>query len=305
MKSLIRNLNPFSNEKVDNKILYIIKILLSAFLVYFVSLIIGEVFIIGGSSLFGYNATDKQLPTDIMLLCSFYGYLFTILLFILFCKKINKIKLKKIGIDKNLMTFLRGIFLGVISLIFIIMLLIIFGAIKFNGINHNINCLFFILYLFGFLIQSTMEELICRGYILHRLKERIPIVFVILISILFFSIGHFSKLFDEGIIIGIIGILNLFLIGSIWAITTLKDKNIYSAIGFHFIWNFALFNIIGLNLSGIESANSIFKFTVVDPFLTGSSYGIESSIITTIILLIIITTIILSIIKNKTAKSIK
>ena len=69
----IKTLNPFSNKEVDNKILYSLKILLSSVLVYFVSLFIGEVFIIGGSYLFGYNATDKQLPYDIMLLCSFYG----------------------------------------------------------------------------------------------------------------------------------------------------------------------------------------------------------------------------------------
>lgn len=167
-------------------------------------------------------------------------------------------------------------------------MLSIFGAIRFNGINNKINILLFILYLFGFLIQSTMEELVCRGYILYRLKERIPIIFAILISILFFGVGHFSKLFDEGILIGIIGVLNLLLISIIWVTTTLKDNNIYSAIGFHFIWNFALFNIIGLNLSGIESVNSIFKFTTTNSFLTGSGYGIESSIITTIILSIVL-----------------
>ena len=63
-----------------------------------------------------------------------------------------------------------------------------------------------------------------------------------------------------------------------------KEKNIYSAIGFHFIWNFALFNVIGLNLSGIEITNSIFKFNVENMFLTGGNYGIESSILTTIVL---------------------
>ena len=37
---------------------------------------------------FGYNATDKQLPYDIMLLSSYYGYLITIILFILFKDRI-------------------------------------------------------------------------------------------------------------------------------------------------------------------------------------------------------------------------
>ena len=215
-------------------------------------------------------------------------FLWLILFFILFSKKINKIKLDKIGIDKNLKTFFKGLLIGILSLSLIIIPLAIFGAVKFNGLNNSMNWLLFILYLFGYLIQSAMEEIICRGYILHKLKERIPLVLAIFISILFFSVGHIAKLFDAGILIGIIGIANLFLISMIWITTTLKDKNIYSAIGFHFIWNFALFSIIGLNLSGIEATNSILKFSDVNSFFTGSSYGIESSIITTIILSVVL-----------------
>jgi membrane protease YdiL (CAAX protease family) len=286
--SIIKDLNPFSNKKVDNKIIYTLKILLSAFIVYFASLIIAEGIIIGGSFLFGYNATDKQMPYDIMLLCTFYGYLITILLFILFTKKINKIELNKIGLDKNIKTFLKGILIGIVSLSLIIIPLLMCGAIKFNGINNNIDWLFFVLYLFGYLIQSFMEELVCRGYLLHRLKEKIPAILAITISVLFFSIGHINKMFDSGLLIGLIGIINLLLISLIFVVITLKNKNIYGAIGFHFIWNFVLFSIIGLNLSGLETTNSIFQMEAVNKFLTGYSYGIESSFITTIILIIIL-----------------
>ena len=286
--NVIKFLNPFNNKNVNNRVLYILKVLLSAFLVYFSSLIIAEIFIIGGSYLFGYNATDKQMPYDIMLICTFYGYIFTILLFIFFTKKINKIDLNKIGLNLNIKNFFKGLLIGIISLSLIIILLLICGAIKFNGINNSINWLYFVLYFFGYLIQSFMEELICRGYILHRLKIRINIILSISISILFFSIGHFDKMFDNGMIIGIIGIINLLLISLIFTIITLKDKNISGSTGFHFIWNFALFNIIGLNLSGVESTNSIFKMEAVNKFLTGYSYGIESSFVTSIVLIIVL-----------------
>ena len=148
----------------------------------------------------------------------------------------------------------------------------------------NVNWLFFGLYFGGYLIQGFMEELICRGFILHRLKEKLPIIVAIIISILFFSIGHFDKMFNESALIGIIGILNLIIISLIFVVITLKNKNIYGATGFHFIWNFTLFSIIGLNLSGLETTNSIFKMEAVNKFLTGYSYGIESSIVCTIML---------------------
>jgi hypothetical protein len=250
--------------------------------------LIGESLIIGGSYLFGYDATNNQLPYDTMLICAFYGYIVTIILFILFVKYRNKDKLINIGLDKNFITFIKGLLLGIITLSLIIILLILFGAIKYDGINNNINWLFFWLYFGGYLIQSFMEELICRGFILHRLKTKLPIIIATIISILFFSVFHFSKMFAEGTLIGIIGIMNLILISLIFVVSTLKNKNIYGATGFHFIWNFALFSIIGLNLSGLETSNSIFKMEAVNSFLTGSSYGIESSIICTVVLLIVL-----------------
>lgn len=282
--NIFKSINPFSNKNTDNKILYTIKILFTAGVLYFISLLIGEALIIGGSYLFGYNATDNQLPYDIMLICSFYGYIVTILSFIIFVKKRNKDKLSKIGLDINFKTFFKGVLIGIVSLSLIIILLILFGAIKFVGINNNVNWLFFGLYFGGYLIQGFMEELICRGFILHRLKEKLPIIVAIIISILFFSIGHFDKMFNESALIGIIGILNLIIISLIFVVITLKNKNIYGATGFHFIWNFTLFSIIGLNLSGLETTNSIFKMEAVNKFLTGYSYGIESSIVCTIML---------------------
>lgn len=286
--NIIKDINPFSNRIVENKLVYIIKILLTAFILYFVSLIIGEGLIIGGSYLFGYNATDNQLPEDILLLCSFFGFMIPIIAFVLYTRKINKEKLNTIGLDKNFKSIFKGILLGIVTLGVIILVLILLGAIRFNGISENVNWLFFILYFFAYLIQSSMEEVICRGFILHKLKEKLSISIAIAISIAFFSIGHFPKLFEEGIILGIIGIANLILTSLIFTLLTLKDKNIYSAIGFHFIWNFALFNIIGLNLSGIEVTNSLLKMTAVNTVLTGNSYGIESSIISTIVFIVVL-----------------
>lgn len=291
--NIIKSINPFSNKNTDNKILYTIKTLLTAEILYYISLLIGEALIIGGSYLFGYNATDKQLPYDIMLICSFYGYIITILTFIVFVKKRNKEKLSSIGLDNNFKSFFKGILIGIVSLSLIIIPLILCGAIKFVGINNNINWIFFGLYFGGYLIQSFMEELICRGFIFHRLKEKLPIMVTITISILFFSIGHFGKMFDEGLLIGIIGIINLIIISLIFVVITLKNKNIYVATGFHFIWNFALFSIIGLNLSGLETTNSMFKMEAVNEFLTGYSYGIESSIICTIILSLVLVSLLL------------
>lgn len=295
--NIIKSINPFSGKDTDNKILYTIKILLTTQVIYFLTLIVAEAIIIGLSYLFGYNATDKQMPQNITLIISFFGYIIPLMAFILYTKKINKSKADRIGLNKNFKPYIKGILIGIITLIITIVPLILCGAVKFEGVNSNINWLFIVLFFFAYLTQSAMEEVICRGFIFYRLKEKLSSIFAITINIGFFLIGHWSKMFDDGTLIGIIGVTNAILIGLIFTVLTMQDKNIYSAIGFHHIWNFGLFCIIGLNVSGNEVTNSIFNITQIDSFLTGASYGIESSIICTIVYLFVL--IILLIIKRR------
>lgn len=299
--NVIKDINPFSNRNVENKILYTIKILLATQIIYFITLLIAELLIIGISYLFGYNTTDHQMPQNITLIISFFGYIVPIIAFMLYTKIINKSKINRIGFDKNFKTFIKGTLIGIITLTLIVVPLVLFGAIKFDGLKGNINWLFIILFFFAYLTQSAMEEVICRGFILHRLKEKLPIGIAIAINIGFFMVGHVSKMFDAGVLIGIIGIVNAILIGLIFTALTLKDKNIYSAIGLHWIWNFALACIIGLNLSGNDVTNSILNMTPANTFLTGASYGIESSIITTVVYSIVLIAILLVKRKKKNA----
>ena len=60
-----------------------------------------------------------------------------------------------------------------------------------------------------------------------------------------------------------------------------------------------MISIIGLNMSGQDASNGILKMSPVNKFLTGSSYGIESSIITTVIFIIIL---IVLLITNKSVR---
>ena len=299
LKNILKSINPFSRKDPDNKILYVVKIILITQLIYFVTLILAEVLIIGISMPFGYNATDKQLPSDVITIISFFGYIIPILTFILYTKKVNKSTSDRIGLDKNYKKIIKGILIGIITTILSICPLILCGAVKYNGINTNINWLMWILTFFAYLTQSALEEVICRGFILHRLKEKLPILLAVIISIVFFMIGHLNKMFDAGIIIGLIGILNAILISLIFTTLTLKDKNIYAAIGFHWLWNALLYCVIGLNLSGNDASNSLLNLTVKNDFLTGSSYGIESGIITTLVYTVVLFICLKSKNKNK------
>ena len=63
-------------------------------------------------------------------------------------------------------------------------------------------------------------------------------------------------------------------------------SNIWIACGLHSAWNFILYVIMGLNLSGSESVSKgVVLFSVQDTsILNGADYGIEASVITTVVL---------------------
>lgn len=84
----------------------------------------------------------------------------------------------------------------------------------------------------------------------------------------------------------IVGIINLYLISSIFSMFVLWRSNIWIACGLHSVWNYVLYVIMGLSLSGSESASEgVILFQVNDTsLLNGAEYGIEASVITTVVL---------------------
>ncbi|MBO4678776.1 MAG: hypothetical protein J5626_03825, partial [Lachnospiraceae bacterium] len=70
------------------------------------------------------------------------------------------------------------------------------------------------------------------------------------------------------------------------SVLTLRLKSIYAACGLHTVWNFILYNIMGLNLSGNDiKTSAIFDMrTVGTNILNGGDYGVEASVITAVVL---------------------
>ena len=76
------------------------------------------------------------------------------------------------------------------------------------------------------------------------------------------------------------------LLGGFVILLILLRSNLWISCGLHSVWNFVLYGVIGLNVSG-EQANEmgIFSFVVNGSnVFNGGIYGVEVSIITTIVL---------------------
>ncbi|MBQ2938458.1 MAG: CPBP family intramembrane metalloprotease [Clostridia bacterium] len=288
-KKVVSIINPFNNTDTDDKLLYIIKVILQYLFIYIVGMLVAEGIVIGLHYALGYDVLNgEMMDENTMLLFKYYGYIISIFTAMIFIKKVNKSSIDELGFNKKVIDYVKGFLPAIISLVIIIGILMLLGQVHFEGFNKNIDFKLLFLFLGGFIIQGAMEETLCRGFLMTQLNKKIGKHLSILISFIAFTFPHLSSFLEDGLLIGIVAIINLLLVTYVFSYLMLKYKNIYACSGFHSIWNFVLFGIIGLNLSGTTNNFSLLSFSADKNFLMGGSYGIEASIITTVILSILV-----------------
>lgn len=287
MKQFLKNISPFNNRTEIPAILYVVKIILA----FLVCKIIGELiaegvvilihFALGKNVLKG-ETFDHQTIT----LITYYGYILVIGITILYWKFIRKKPLSEMGITKRFSNFYVGAAVGILLVVISVAAVMLTGTIKYNCVFKNIDFVMILLMLGGFIMQGAMEEFLCRGIVLCSLKSKTSIPVAIGVSTAMFIIPHLSSLSEGKPIYVVIGIVNLILISVIFSLFTLRFNSIWAACGLHSIWNFILFNILGLNLSGTnETTAAVFDLrSVGENICNGGEYGIEASIITAVVL---------------------
>lgn len=287
MKETLKNISPFNNRTDMKPVLFIIKKILAFWFCYIAGLFIAEALVILLHFAFGKNMLigdvfDSQTITLIM----YYGYVIVIFVILLYWKLIEKKSLSEIGLTNHIGSYFIGVLTAVLTLSIIIGMITLTGNIEYHGIFERKNILLLVLFGGGFIIQGTMEELLCRGFLFYTLKDKISLPVAVTISTIMFIIPHWSSLFAGETIYGVIGIINLILISLIFSLLTICFQNLWAACGLHSFWNFILSSILGLNLSGNDkNTTAIFNMqSVGNNIWNGSIYGIEASVITTLIL---------------------
>lgn len=270
-------------------LLFVVKKILAFWLCYIAGLFIAEGaviilhFALGKNMLVG-DVFDPQTITLIM----YYGYIVMAGVALLYWKLIEKKPLSEMGLTKRFGNYLIGILAGVLLLAVSVAAIVFTGSIKYHGIYNNADILMILLLFGGFIIQGATEEILCRGIVLHTLKEKTSVAVAVNVSTVLFIMPHCSSLFEQGVVYGILGVCNLALISTIFSLLTIRFKSIWAACGLHSFWNAILYSVLGLNLSGNdETVTAIFNMQSVGKNIwNGGEYGIEASIITTVVLAI-------------------
>ena len=126
------------------------------------------------------------------------------------------------------------------------------------------------------IIQSTSEELWCRGYLYERVHERYPLWISAAVNGLLFGLLH---CLNEGATP--LSILSIAICGISYSLLRWYTGSIWILMGCHAAWNFTQAFLFGLPNSGLVSAVSIFHLeasTGVTNLFYDFAFGVEGGV---------------------------
>ena len=206
---------------------------------------------------------------------------FCLFLSIFLMTKISKLKIEQLGFTKDniVFSYLKGALFGTLQIFTVFFIIFGLKAIDVYYVG-NISILLLIKVFIIFIFQALLEEILFRGYLMPFFSKVIGIKFtIILLSFLFTCIHLFNPNLD------IIGLANVFLAGVTFSLIYYYTGNLWLVGAMHTLWNFILGFIVGSQISGIITYNSVFFSIPVEnkDLISGGVFGFEASIIETIL----------------------
>lgn len=205
------------------------------------------------------------------------------LIVFLFCRFIQKRKLRTLGFIKKgmLKEYGLGMLLGFAFFSVCVLLGVLFGGLKIEGISPEFSIGIFVAYLLGYMVQGMTEEVLCRGYFLGSYARRYPVYAAVLANSLLFASLH---LLNSGI--SVLAFINITLFGIFASIYFIRRGSIWGIGAFHSIWNLVQGNFYGIKVSGTPVGNTLFTTQAIagKSLWNGGDFGMEGSLICTIVL---------------------
>ena len=203
-------------------------------------------------------------------------------------RKVEKRPIRTLGFYREnfLSNLLKGFGLGLALFLLTLLGLVALGQYRLESIHLNPYSISFVVFTIPFwILQGTAEEVVSRAWLLPQLASRTNLKLAIVISSLFFTLLHMS---NSGITP--LSLVNLFLFGVAMALYLLKTDTVWGVAGIHGAWNFAQGNLFGILVSGQPSGTSLMTFLPQgnQNWLSGASFGIEGSIMTSLVLSLLI-----------------
>lgn len=262
-----RRLHPIDNLLV----LY-----LNSFLILVAGQVIGELLL--------YQTPQADYLVTAKFYASFTGIWISFLL-VMYLIKHNRPILKTLGTGMNGNTaknFLLGLAVG-----FGLNMLCALGAMLHGDIKLTFDAIRpapLALVLVCVFIQSSAEELMCRGFLYQRLLRRYRKPAVAIVgNICLFCLLHVG---NPGVTA--LGLMSVLLSGLLFSMMVYYMDSLWAAMAAHTAWNFTQNILLGLPNSGNVMPFSVFKLdaaSAMDSFAYNVGFGLEGTVLAAVLLL--------------------
>jgi len=201
----------------------------------------------------------------------------------LFRNHIDKRSLRSLGLSlrHSRQDALAGLLLGIALTGTSSLIIYYSGSLQWSEINFSPGDLFINLVLM--LMIAAGEELAFRGYILKNLTKSFNQWTALGISSLLFMLAHAGNP-----AISAVALLNIFLAGFLMGLYYLFARNLWLPIALHFSWNFFQGAVLGFPVSGLGVSSVLIQDTSGNSLITGGDFGLEGSIVSSLMFLVTI-----------------
>ena len=253
------------------------------YLVVFLLILIGQ--LPGALLQFLPLMTASNVGATILRYSSFAGIWIIAILYMWFTKK-NRPILKTLGKSASgntLKNFLFGIGIGfgLNGVCILAAWLHKDIALHFDTFQPGYLLLIFI----AVFIQSSAEELLCRGFLYQRLMRSYKKPAVAIIgNALLFALLHLA---NAGVTA--LSILNILAVGILFSFVVYYMDSLWCAMAIHAAWNFTQNIIFGLPNSGMISSYSVFQLdaeSASNSFAYDVGFGIEGTLFASILIIL-------------------
>ena len=238
---------------------------------------------------------------DLFFLLIIYSTALTLILAYIFARKILKRSNLSLGLvdDKKISNYGKGILLGVGLLTLIVLILKLTGLAEISKNPSGFDTKLFLLFIPAWLIQGFEEEFLLRAILMNQMAAKGKISLAMVANSLIFAIFHLG---NSGF--SPMAFANIFLLGLIFSQIFYLSDSIYIVGAAHSFWNMTMANIYGITVSGNKSVGvTYFTTSLKGPdLISGGGFGVEGSIVTTIVLAILIVILIRKIKQRDLAK---
>lgn len=265
-------------------VLYILWICIISYAILFISETIGGLFIsrlVKGLFTSGLIRGDVYIYTFIMYILFidiWIGVLFVLFVFKSNHYIIDKITTKTKG--NNMANLFWGLFIGFVLNGLCALIAMINGDFTLRFSQFEIFRAFGLF--FAVFVQSSAEELLCRGFMYQRLlKSTNSPAFAIIFNSLFFAALH---LFNNGM--SILPFYCILIFGVLASMLVYYFDSLWMVMGLHAMWNFTQSILLGLPNSGNNVPYSIFKIgsSVKGSFAYNPIFGLEGTILSCVLM---------------------